>query len=50
MYTDPQLLFQCLVTVANGLSEELDLLSVFDYKLSTLFDLSGLLREADNAK
>ena len=51
---DPQLLFQRLVTVANGLSEELDLPSVFEYELScppaALFDPSGLLREADKAK
>ncbi|GFN80278.1 LOW QUALITY PROTEIN: hypothetical protein PoB_000678400 [Plakobranchus ocellatus] len=51
---DPQLLFQGLITVTNGLSEELDLPSVFEYELScppaALFDPSGLLREPDKAK
>ena len=54
LQVDPQLLFQRLVTVANGLSEELDLPPVFEYELScppaALFDPSGLLREADKAK
>ncbi|GFR71528.1 hypothetical protein ElyMa_002096100 [Elysia marginata] len=51
---DPQLLFQHFVTVANGLSGDLDLPSVFKYELSctpaALFDPPGLLRQADKAK
>ncbi|GFN75907.1 hypothetical protein PoB_000241300 [Plakobranchus ocellatus] len=43
-----------MVTVTNGLSDELDLPSVFEYELScppaALFDPSGLLRESDKAK
>ncbi|GFS01233.1 hypothetical protein ElyMa_001091600 [Elysia marginata] len=54
LQVDLQLLFQRLVTVANGLSDDLDLPSVFKYELSctpaALFDPSGLLREADKAK
>ncbi|GFS25691.1 hypothetical protein ElyMa_007033200 [Elysia marginata] len=54
LQVDPQLLFQRLVKVENGLSDDLDLPSVFKYELSCtpadLFDPSGLLREADKAK
>ncbi|GFN75843.1 hypothetical protein PoB_000234900 [Plakobranchus ocellatus] len=54
LQVDPQLLFQRRITVSNGLSEELDLPSVFEYELScppaVLFDPSGLLRESDKAK
>ncbi|GFO18891.1 hypothetical protein PoB_004539600 [Plakobranchus ocellatus] len=54
LQVDPQLLFQRLITVANGLSDELDFPSVFEHELScppaALFDPSGLLREADKAK
>ena len=54
LQVDPQLLFQRLVTVANGLSEELDLPSLFEYELSfppaALFESSSLLREANKAK
>ena len=45
---DPQLLFQRLITAADGISENIS--EIFSYELcgvpSSLFDTSGLLREA----
>ncbi|GFO49179.1 hypothetical protein PoB_007568400 [Plakobranchus ocellatus] len=47
----PQLLFQRLITVANRLSDELDLPSVFEYQLScppaALFDPSAASQESE---